>query len=228
MPFDNFFKQILKLKGLNFLLEAFLIVKGLVLFLLAASLCLYGAPAQILTFVFCLWSYPAYHYCQSDLLDMQYCFMQFTFEKIQGARITYSGDKIDFEESAVVFSNHQSSADLFMIGALSNKVSMAGRSRYFMKDSIKYIPIFGWGLWMTGQFFLKRNWSEDKGLINRTFERIIRFKLPVWVISYPEGTRLSPEKKKRVSGVLGLSRLTTLRERSLPSLKGPGCYDPGV
>lgn len=201
MPLADISKFCLKLKGVGLFIKAVLVLKGILLFSSTSALCSYGAPIQILTFLFSLESFSLYFNMQSALLDMQYCFMQYIFEKVQGAQVTYSGDRLEPGESAVIFSNHQSSADLFMIGALGRKLGMSGCSRYFMKDSIKYIPVFGWVLWMTGQFFLKRNWSEDKALIGRTFDKIIKFKLPVWIISYPEGTRFSPQKKKEVYNI---------------------------
>jgi lysophosphatidic acid acyltransferase/lysophosphatidylinositol acyltransferase len=41
----------------------------------------------------------------------------------------------------------------------------------FVKDSIKWVPGFGWGLKAIGAVFLKRNWLQDSKVINNNQKR---------------------------------------------------------
>ncbi len=42
--------------------------------------------------------------------------------------------------------------------------------------------------------FVRRNWSDDRASIEATFDRIISDKVPLWLISFVEGTRIRPHK----------------------------------
>jgi 1-acyl-sn-glycerol-3-phosphate acyltransferase len=62
-----------------------------------------------------------------------------------------------------------------------------GATKFFAKASIRYIPGFGWGMWMLDFPFLHRNWGEDVNMINKTFNKLQTRKLPFWLISHLEG-----------------------------------------
>ena len=61
---------------------------------------------------------------------------------------------------------------------------------------------FGWGSWLMNNIMIKRNWASDKKTITEAFRSIREHKLPTWLISYPEGTRLSPTKLLQVIFIL--------------------------
>ncbi len=69
-----------------------------------------------------------------------------------------------------------------------------------LEASVIYIPGFGWGMWVLGCPFLHRNWSDDVQQINRTFNALKTRKLPFWLISHCEGTRITPQKLKESQG----------------------------
>jgi lysophosphatidic acid acyltransferase/lysophosphatidylinositol acyltransferase len=71
---------------------------------------------------------------------------------------------------------------------------MVANGKYFAKDSLKWLPAFGWGMWMLGFIFIKRSWTDDKDTIEQTFSRIRDLKIPVWLVSFLEGTRIRPHK----------------------------------
>jgi len=47
--------------------------------------------------------------------------------------------------------------------------------------------------------FVKRDWTSDKKKIEKTFSQIKKLTSHVWIISYLEGSRITPEKIKAVS-----------------------------
>jgi len=58
--------------------------------------------------------------------------------------------------------------------------------------------------------FVKRDWTSDKKKIEETFSQIKNLKTDVWIISYLEGSRITPEKVKAVSITLLLLLLLLL------------------
>lgn len=180
------------------LYTAYIFVKGTLLVFLVTLNCFLITLAQLLMFPLYFIS-PKWNYeFQSLSLGRQVRTMQFVFENLNGAKVTYSGDKVLPGESALLLSNHQSGSDFYLIGALSRHVGMEGYNRYFMKDSIKFIPVFGWSLYFIGMLFIKRNWLSDHKKIDKVFHNLLHNRLPVWLITYPEGTRFNDKKKEEV------------------------------
>lgn len=120
--------------------------------------------------------------------------MQYIFEEVKGGRVTYSGDRLEPNQSALVLSNHRSFSDFYMINALSSRLGMLPYSRYFIKDSLKYIPFFGWGMYLMGMLSVKRNWDKDQATIDRVFSNLVDNNHPVWLVSFIEGSRYTNKK----------------------------------
>lgn len=59
--------------------------------------------------------------------------IQGTFEVVNGAKITVSGDTIPAGESGLVVSNHVCWSDFYMIQAVAIRAGMLSRLRYFSK-----------------------------------------------------------------------------------------------
>jgi lysophosphatidic acid acyltransferase/lysophosphatidylinositol acyltransferase len=49
-----------------------------------------------------------------------------------------------------------------------------------------------------GMVMLTRNWAEDRRKFASFFSLFKNGQLPVYLISYPEGTRITPSKLKKV------------------------------
>lgn len=105
-----------------------------------------------------------------------------------------SGDDIPSNESALVISNHLSYSDFYLIHALASRRNMLGRCRYFAKKELKYVPILGWTLILMDMIMVTRNWMRDRSELKRVFDPIKTQKLPIWLVTYCEGTRYTPEK----------------------------------
>ncbi|KAK4212986.1 hypothetical protein QBC37DRAFT_183097 [Rhypophila decipiens] len=120
--------------------------------------------------------------------------IQYTFEKQNGAVITSSGDKLPTGESAIVVSNHVSWSDFYMIQALAIRAGMLGRCRWFAKVQLRMVPFLGWGLWVMGMPLVSRNWLKDKAELDRVFNGITKRRWPTWLISFSEATRFTQKK----------------------------------
>ncbi|KAI0385820.1 1-acyl-sn-glycerol-3-phosphate acyltransferase [Hypomontagnella monticulosa] len=120
--------------------------------------------------------------------------IQFIFETLNGADITFSGDRLPTKESAVVISNHVTWADFYMIQALALRSSMLGQCRWFAKIQLRWVPFLGWGLWAMGMPMVTRNWMRDQRELQRVFGGIVRRRWPMWLINFSEATRFTPKK----------------------------------
>ncbi|KAJ9062280.1 hypothetical protein DSO57_1012496 [Entomophthora muscae] len=199
---------------------AYMFVKGTLLVLLVTMSCLIVTLSQLLVFPL-YWISPKWNYMfQSYSLGRQIRVMQFVFEELNSGKVTYSGDKVVPGESALLISNHQSGSDFYMIGALSRHVGMEPYNRYFLKDSIKYLPIFGWSLYLIGMLFIKRNWLSDHKKIDKVFHTFLHNRLPVWLITYPEGTRFTQKKKQESDEFCKSRNLEPFKNVMYPRVKG--------
>ncbi len=45
--------------------------------------------------------------------------------------------------------------------------------------------------------FVKRNWTSDRNYIQAIFDKFLKYKIPIWIISFVEGTRMRPKKLER-------------------------------
>jgi 1-acyl-sn-glycerol-3-phosphate acyltransferase len=104
--------------------------------------------------------------------------IQLIFEKVNGAKISFSGDPLPKGESAIVVANHLSWSDFYMIQALALRAGMLGRCRYFAKIQLRLVPFLGWGLWAMGMPMVSRNWSRDKQELNKVFSGIVKRRWP--------------------------------------------------
>ncbi|KAI1390142.1 1-acyl-sn-glycerol-3-phosphate acyltransferase [Hypoxylon trugodes] len=120
--------------------------------------------------------------------------IQVIFENFNGARITFSGDRLPMKESAVVISNHVTWADFYMIQALAVRAGMLGQCRWFAKIQLRWVPFLGWGLWAMGMPMVSRNWMRDQRELQRVFGGIVGRRWPIWLISFSEATRFTPKK----------------------------------
>jgi len=135
-------------------------------------------------------------------------------------KLTIYGDKLPLRESAIVIVNHRWLLDWVTILSLASRKGRLGCCKFFAKNSVKWIPGLGWGIWLLDFIFLSRNWSEDHESIERTFQDLKTIKLPFWLMSHLEGTRFAPAKLKLSQDFAKKKDLPVLQNVLLPRLKG--------
>jgi 1-acyl-sn-glycerol-3-phosphate acyltransferase len=106
----------------------------------------------------------------------------------------FSGDVVPEKENALVVANHQQMPDIVALMMLAWPKKRLGDLKWFVKDVIKYVPGVGWGMLFLDCVFLKRAWDKDEARIRGTFAKFTVNKIPVWLVSFPEGTRITPKK----------------------------------
>jgi 1-acyl-sn-glycerol-3-phosphate acyltransferase len=115
-------------------------------------------------------------------------------ERLFDARLLVTGDDAPMRENAIVLVNHQQMTDISFLLFYARSKGRLGDLKWVAKDPIKYVPGVGWGMWFLDCPFLKRDWNKDRGSIERTFEVFLREDIPMWLVMFPEGTRLTDEK----------------------------------
>lgn len=122
-----------------------------------------------------------------------FCFGNAIGAKLCENRLIITGDVPGIEDT-IVMANHQSMVDIPIVWAWGYPLGVDGRMKWFVKDSFKYAPGPGWGLWFLDTLFVKRNWSKDAESVRKTFRILAEGCLPFWVMIFPEGTRLTRSK----------------------------------
>jgi lysocardiolipin and lysophospholipid acyltransferase len=118
-------------------------------------------------------------------------------ESWYGIRPVFSGDQVPARENVLLICNHQQMPDILFLFSLAIRKGRLGDTKWFLKSQLRWVPGIGWGLHFLDALFVKRDWNRDRAMIDRTFEKFIRLKIPLWLISFVEGTRITPEKLRK-------------------------------
>ncbi|MCK5378679.1 MAG: acyltransferase [Acidobacteria bacterium] len=139
---------------------------------------------------------------------------------INGGDFLVTGADIPARENAIIVSNHQQMPDIPTIMAFAKSRQRLGDLKFFVKDILKWVPGVGWGMLFLDCVFVKRNWSSDAGHILKTFSTLVDNQVPVWLVSFVEGTRARLHKIE-ASREFALSRgLEPLDHVLMPRTKG--------
>jgi lysocardiolipin and lysophospholipid acyltransferase len=110
-------------------------------------------------------------------------------------RIVFSGDVVPSGESALVVPNHAAAhGDFAPLYALAARSGGLGSVKTVSKDVLKYVPCFGWGMWLMQWPFLKREWVRDRKSLEGTLRLYREAQQPLLMWLFAEGTRWTPEK----------------------------------
>jgi 1-acyl-sn-glycerol-3-phosphate acyltransferase len=110
--------------------------------------------------------------------------------------------------------------DIMALMMLARPNQRLGDLKFFVKEAFKWMPGMGWGMQYLGFPFLKRDWAADQELIRRTFATIVTENIPVWLVSYVEGTRLTREKLRANVKWAESQGLRPTRHVMIPRSKG--------
>lgn len=141
-------------------------------------------------------------------------------ERMHDVRLVLTGDEIPPRENAIVVANHQQMPDITFLMAFARSKGRLGDLKWFVKKAIKYVPGVGWGMVFLDCLFVERSWTADRASIEQTFERIVQDRVPLWLVSFVEGTRVSPEKIKASHVYAQKNGLPAFEHVLLPRTKG--------
>lgn len=131
---------------------------------------------------------------------------------------------------SIVISNHQLYSDWVYIWWLAYTSNLSDAVKILLKDSLKQVPVFGWGMQHFEFIFLKRKWAEDEATIARHMSDLSQEPdLPAMVVLFPEGTTMSTGGFSRnhayaeKNGIKEFDHLLLPRTRGLQAILKGGC-----
>ena len=143
-----------------------------------------------------------------------------TLDRVIGLKIRYSGDAVPIGESSIVVANHQGMTDIMALICFAFRQECVQYTKWMVKDALKFVPAIGWGMLFIDCVFLKRNWAQDRSSILATLDRYRANPDQVWLILFPEGTRMTPEKLARSQAHAKKANLPTTHNVMLPRTRG--------
>ncbi|KAL6863443.1 hypothetical protein ACO1O0_003697 [Amphichorda felina] len=113
-----------------------------------------------------------------------------------------------FPERIVLIANHQIYTDWLYLWwvAYTNRPGLHGHIYIILKESLKYIPIVGWGMLFYGFIFMSRKMATDQPRLSYRLQKLRKQKTspsgktyfdPMWLLLFPEGTNLCANGRKK-------------------------------
>lgn len=127
---------------------------------------------------------------------------------------------LDFPERIVLIANHQIYTDWLYLWWTAYCSGMHGRLYIILKESLKQIPIIGWGMQLNQFIFLKRNWEQDRGHMAQALQRLNKLADPMWLLLFPEGTNLATSTRERSAKWAAKNKIKDMRHCLLPRSTG--------
>ncbi|MCJ1381369.1 hypothetical protein MMC17_004479 [Xylographa soralifera] len=97
---------------------------------------------------------------------------------------------------------------------------MHGRIYIILKESLKSIPVIGWGIQLSQFIFMKRNWEKDKPHLAAHLQKLNNPADPMWLLIFPEGTNLAPDTRQRSALWAETQGITDMHHLLLPRSTG--------
>ncbi len=152
---------------------------------------------QTVSLVVRLFSQTAFRRANRWMANLWWGWCALVAEKGYRIKFFMSGDNLPAQENAIVVLNHQDMADITVMFTVARSKGRLGDLKWFVKDMLKYVPGVGWGMLFLDCLFVKRNWTDDRDYIHHVFGKILAFRVPLWLMIFGEGTRVSPSKIAR-------------------------------
>lgn len=96
------------------------------------------------------------------------------------------------KKKCIVISNHLTNYDWVYILIILNRLGMYEDLIIILKEGLKNIPIFGYGMKMFGYIFLKREWNTDREILETGIKSLFN-KERFYLLLFPEGTFIDKE-----------------------------------
>lgn len=90
--------------------------------------------------------------------------------------------------------------------AYANSPGLHGHIYIILKESLKYIPMIGWGMMFYGFIFMSRKMATDQPRLAYRLQKLKKAKVdplgkkyfdPMWLLLFPEGTNLSGNGRRK-------------------------------
>ncbi|KAH7115323.1 acyltransferase-domain-containing protein [Dendryphion nanum] len=126
----------------------------------------------------------------------------------------------NFADRMVLMANHQLYTDWLYLWWIAYTNNMHGFIYIILKESLKNIPIIGWGAQFYNFIFLARNWEEDQRRFKKHLSKLNKATDPMWLIIFPEGTNLSASTREKSKKWAEKNGLQDMKHQLLPRSTG--------
>ncbi|KAG0652057.1 putative acyltransferase [Hyphodiscus hymeniophilus] len=131
----------------------------------------------------------------------------------------------DFPDRMVLIANHQLYSDWLYLWwiAYTNKTRMHGHIYIILKESLKYVPVIGWGMMFYGFIFISTKTgtsfeaTEDSTLGPMSGSEGLD---PMWLLLFPEGTNASDNGRRRSAQWAEKTGIKDMEHQLLPRSTG--------
>ncbi|XP_070509481.1 1-acyl-sn-glycerol-3-phosphate acyltransferase gamma-like [Chironomus tepperi] len=148
----------------------------------------------------------------------------FIYEYWSDSELVVHCKKEDYEffghENNLAIFNHIYEIDWLIAWILINRFRGLGYARGFVKNSIKFIPIWGWFFGLAGHIFLRRSFEKDKELIEDKISEYMTCTDNTWIVLMAEGTRFTKEKYETCLKFAQEKNIVPLKHHLIPRSKG--------
>mmetsp|Transcript_23734 Transcript_23734/g.59399 ORF Transcript_23734/g.59399 Transcript_23734/m.59399 type:complete len:333 (+) Transcript_23734:41-1039(+) len=148
------------------------------------------------------------------LSQLVYC-----VERNHNLTIEWSGDEPPANESALVLPNHMTH-DWLPLYSMAYRQGTLGFVKTICKQAIAFVPSFGWTMWLGYWPFITRDWNKDQVYMRNFFKMMKEDDIPLCLWLFPEGTRITPSKKKLSQEHARLKGYPVFENVLLPRPKG--------
>jgi 1-acyl-sn-glycerol-3-phosphate acyltransferase len=128
--------------------------------------------------------------------------------------------KCNFPHRLVLMANHQLYTDWMYLWWVAYTNKMHGRIYIILKESLKNLPIFGWGAQFYNFIFLSRKWETDRSRVKRALNHLKDPKDPMWLLIFPEGTNLSGVTRQKSAKWAEKTGVKDMKHQLLPRTTG--------
>lgn len=125
-----------------------------------------------------------------------------------------------FPKRLVLMANHQLYTDWLYLWWVAYTNNMHGYIYIILKESLKNVPIIGWGAQFYNFIFLSRKWENDKAQFQKHLDTLNNVNDPMWLLIFPEGTNLAKSTRERSKAWAEKNGLQDMKHQLLPRSLG--------
>ncbi len=152
--------------------------------------------------------------------DTWWSWCDLSAKKLYRIQIILTGENLPIGENSIVILNHQSMADIPVVFSIAKEKGRLGDLKWFVKDTLKYVPGIGWGMLFLDCLFVKRDWTADREHVCRIFKKFLTDSIPLWLMIFVEGSRFRPETLRRSREYAEKNHFEPYRHLLFPRTKG--------
>jgi 1-acyl-sn-glycerol-3-phosphate acyltransferase len=125
-----------------------------------------------------------------------------------------------FPKRLVMMANHQLYTDWLYLWWIAYTNNMHGYVYIILKESLKNLPLVGWGAQFYNFIFLSRKWEQDLPQFQKNLDKLNNAEDPMWLLMFPEGTNLATSTREKSKAWAAKAGIQDMKHQLLPRSRG--------